>query len=81
MGTIVFFVLQQTLAEQGAWYLVILGAVAVAMAMWVPQGLWGLVSGRFQVRLFPVGYWVHSTPGDLRSRFGRLLPRRRPPAG
>ena len=81
VGTIVFFVLQQTLAEQGAWYLVILGAVAVAMAMWVPQGLWGLVSGRFQVRLFPVGYWVHSTPGDLRSRFGRLLPRRRPPAG
>jgi len=81
LGTIVFFVLQQTLAEQGAWYLVILGAVAVAMAMWVPQGLWGLVSGRFQVRLFPVGYWVHSTPGDLRSRFGRLLPRRQPAAG
>jgi branched-chain amino acid transport system permease protein len=59
VGTVIFFLLQQTLADRGAWYLIVLGAVAVLMAMWVPRGLWGLISDRFGIRLFPVGYWLH----------------------
>jgi branched-chain amino acid transport system permease protein len=58
IGTILFFGLQQTLAQYGAWYLMILGAVAIVVALWTPRGLWGLVSGRVQVRAFPVGYWL-----------------------
>jgi branched-chain amino acid transport system permease protein len=57
LGTIVFFTLQQTLSSHGAWYLIIIGIVAVSIAVYLPRGLWGLVSGR-GVRLFPVGYWV-----------------------
>ena len=58
IGAILFFVLQQTLAQYGAWYLIILGTVAMVVAIWLPRGLWGLVSGRIHVRLFPVGYWL-----------------------
>ncbi|MGH3744134.1 MAG: branched-chain amino acid ABC transporter permease [Mycobacteriales bacterium] len=57
LGTIVFFVLQQTLANEGAWYLIIVGTIAVLMAVWVRQGLWGLLD-RWGLRLFPVGYRV-----------------------
>lgn len=60
VGTVIFFLLQQSLADRGAWYLIILGAVGVLVAMWVPRGIWGLVTGRFDLRLFPVGYWLHN---------------------
>jgi branched-chain amino acid transport system permease protein len=60
LGTIVFFVLQQTLANYGAWYLIVIGVVAVLMAMYVRRGLWGIVE-RTGLRLFPVGYWVRDS--------------------
>ncbi|HYW22868.1 MAG TPA: branched-chain amino acid ABC transporter permease, partial [Terriglobales bacterium] len=72
VGVVVFFALQQALADQGAWYLILLGCVAIGMALWVPQGLWGLVSGRFDLRVFPVGYWVHFDPQGAMARVGRL---------
>jgi branched-chain amino acid transport system permease protein len=59
VGTVIFFLLQQSLADRGAWYLIILGSIAVLMAMWVPRGIWGLVTDRFDLRLFPVGYFLH----------------------
>ncbi len=58
LGCIIYFALQQSLAQQGAWYLIILGAVAVAVALWQPEGLWGAVRRRFHVELLPVGYHV-----------------------
>lgn len=58
VGTIVFFVLQETLADYGTWYLVILGLIAMAGAIWLPRGLWGTLSSRTGFRLFPVGYHV-----------------------
>ena len=58
LGTIVFFVLQQTLSQDGTWYFIILGLVAMAVAIWAPRGLWGLISERTGIRLFPVGYWL-----------------------
>jgi ABC-type branched-subunit amino acid transport system permease subunit len=66
IGTLVFFALQQSLADQGAWYLVVLGAVAIAIALWAPRGIWGLVSSRVHARLFPVGYWLW--PGEAGRR-------------
>ena len=54
VGAVVYWVLQQALAPLGTWYLVVLGAVAVAVVLVAPRGLWGLVAGRFQ--LFPTTY-------------------------
>jgi branched-chain amino acid transport system permease protein len=60
LGCIIFFGLQQTLAQQGAWYLVILGSVAIIVALWQPRGLWGAVRDKFGIELLPVGHWVGS---------------------
>jgi len=60
IGTAVFMVLQQTLQSYNAWYLIILGLVAVLVALFARRGLWGLVDERLGIRLFPVGYWLHT---------------------
>ena len=53
IGAIIFFVLQQQLSQDGAWYLIIVGVVAVAAAVWLRGGIWGLLGRRFGVHLFP----------------------------
>jgi branched-chain amino acid transport system permease protein len=58
IGTIVYFALQQNLSQHGAWYLIILGTVAVVIAIWLPRGLWGTVTRRLRFEFFPVGYFV-----------------------
>jgi branched-chain amino acid transport system permease protein len=63
LGTIVYIVLQQTLASYNAWYLIILGLVAMVIALFARRGLWGLVDDHLHIRLFPVGYWLW-TPGS-----------------
>jgi ABC-type branched-subunit amino acid transport system permease subunit len=76
IGTIVYMVLQQTLASYNAWYLIILGLVAILVALFARRGLWGLVDERLNLRLFPVGYWLRT--GDDAGRKGarRLFPGR-----
>jgi branched-chain amino acid transport system permease protein len=59
IGSVVFIVLQQSLSQYNAWYLIILGGIAMVMAIWARRGLWGLVSARVPVHFFPVGYYVH----------------------
>jgi branched-chain amino acid transport system permease protein len=54
VGTIVFFVLRQTLAGYGALYLLIMGAVAIAAMLWAPRGLWGLIVEKFGWQLLPL---------------------------
>jgi branched-chain amino acid transport system permease protein len=56
IGAIVFFVIQYNFADQGAWYLIGLGAVAVAFALFLPRGLWSLLTDRLHFQLLPVGY-------------------------
>jgi branched-chain amino acid transport system permease protein len=57
IGAVIFFVLQQQLAQQGTWYLVALGAVAILIVLVAPRGVWSLLSrGRFS--LFPVAFQV-----------------------
>jgi branched-chain amino acid transport system permease protein len=79
LGTVIFFALQQSLAERGAWYLIVVGSIAVVVAMYAPRGLWGLISDRFEIRLFPVGYWLQAEgeePPGLLGRLRRLARRR-----
>jgi len=56
IGAILFFVVQYEFADLGAWYLIGLGLVAVAFALFLPRGLWSLINDRLQIRLLPVGY-------------------------
>lgn len=52
IGVLVFFLLQNFLAEYGAVYLFLLGALAVVMMLVAPKGLWGLVQARTGLTLF-----------------------------
>lgn len=54
VGTIVFFLLRETLSDLGTAYLVILGVVAIAVMLKAPKGLWGLFSSRTGLVFFPV---------------------------
>lgn len=58
LGCVIFIALQQWLQNWGAWYLIIFGAVAVAVAIWQPRGIWGMLRDRFHIELLPVGYRV-----------------------
>jgi branched-chain amino acid transport system permease protein len=58
IGALVLFGLQEALSSYGAWYLVIVGGLAVAATLVASRGLWGLVSDRFGWSLLPVGYRV-----------------------
>lgn len=54
IGALVYFVLRETLADLGSWYLMILGAVAIVTMLWAPQGLWGIVRRRWGLQLLPL---------------------------
>jgi branched-chain amino acid transport system permease protein len=69
IGTAVYMVLQQTLASFNAWYLIVFGLVAILVALFARRGLWGLADDHLNVRLFPVGYYLH-TPGGTRRGAG-----------
>jgi branched-chain amino acid transport system permease protein len=56
IGAIVLFVIQNQFADNGVWYLVGLGAAAIAFALVLPRGVWGTLEERFGFRVMPVGY-------------------------
>lgn len=55
IGVIVFFVLREIAADWGSWYLIILGSIAVTTMLFAPKGIWGLITDRWDIHLFPVG--------------------------
>jgi branched-chain amino acid transport system permease protein len=54
IGTVVFFLLRQTLADLGSLYLLMLGAVAIVVMLKAPKGIWGLIADRFGWQMFPL---------------------------
>jgi branched-chain amino acid transport system permease protein len=58
IGTILFFLLRETLADFGSWYLIALGAIAVVTMLYFPGGIWGAVQQRYELHLFPVRRWL-----------------------
>ena len=64
IGTLLFFLLRETLADLGTVYLMILGAVAIVIMLKAPNGIWGLIRNRFDIALFPLSYRVNSTKKD-----------------
>jgi branched-chain amino acid transport system permease protein len=54
VGTLVFFLLRQTLADLGALYLLTLGAVAIVVMLWAPKGIWGVIVEKLDWQIFPL---------------------------
>ena len=54
VGVLIFYLLQNYLAEYGSWYLMLLGAIATVVMLVSPQGIWGWVVKRWDLHLFPV---------------------------
>jgi branched-chain amino acid transport system permease protein len=58
IGTIVYFLLREFLADLGSFYLMLLGALAIVIMLLAPKGIWGFVAARWNLSLFPTGYRV-----------------------
>ncbi|MGH7374539.1 MAG: branched-chain amino acid ABC transporter permease, partial [Candidatus Rokuibacteriota bacterium] len=60
--------MRELLSDYGAWYMILLGALAVGVMLAYPQGLWGFVAGRWDLRFFPVGRRVRVDRSGGRGR-------------
>ncbi len=60
IGTLLFFLLRETLADFGTTYLIALGVVAIVIMLKAPKGVWGLIRERFDLELFPLSYRVRA---------------------
>lgn len=58
VGTIVYFLLREFLADLGSLYLMLLGALAIVIMLVAPKGIWGYIMARWNISLFPTGYRV-----------------------
>jgi len=72
IGAIAFYLIQNTFADFGAWYLVGLGATAIGFALFLPRGLWGTVQARWQLRLLPLGHVLHVVDSAALTPVGRV---------
>lgn len=68
IGTIVFFLLRETLADLGTIYLLILGLVAIIVMLRAPKGIWGILRSRFDIELFPLTRRVIAKSNATKSR-------------
>jgi branched-chain amino acid transport system permease protein len=56
IGTIIYFVLRQYLANLGAWNLILLGSISIAIILVEKRGLWGLVRRALSDNLIPIAH-------------------------
>jgi branched-chain amino acid transport system permease protein len=68
IGTIVFFALRQTLADQGPVYLLMLGAVAIVVMLKAPKGIWGVIVDKLDWQIFPLQRRVVFPPAQNPAR-------------
>ena len=61
IGVLVFYALQTTLAHLGSWYLILLGSLAIVVMLFAPQGIWGHISKRYSVTVFPMTRRLHES--------------------
>jgi branched-chain amino acid transport system permease protein len=54
IGVAIFYLLQYYLAALGSWYLILLGGLAIALMLFAPSGICGVISHTFDISLFPV---------------------------
>jgi branched-chain amino acid transport system permease protein len=77
LGTVIYFVLREFLADLASTYLIILGAVAIGVMLKAPKGIWGYVADRFGWQLFPLARRLVRSPppkgDDAQQVAARLL--------
>lgn len=56
LGTALFFVLREYLAQLGTWHLIILGTLSIVVILIEPRGLWGLLRRVLGGDLIPVSH-------------------------
>ena len=61
IGAVVLYLLQTYVSSAGTWYYVMLGGIAIGVALFVPRGIWGTIQDRFNLQLLPVGYRTRGT--------------------
>jgi branched-chain amino acid transport system permease protein len=54
IGVIFFYILQSLFADYGSWYLMALGLLGIIVMLFAPQGIWGLITKRTGLQLFPL---------------------------
>jgi len=75
VGTAIFFLLRELFADLGSLYLIMLGAVAILIMLKAPRGVWGLVSDRFALQIFPLQRRLVQKVGrDIRQGTDRRTP-------
>jgi branched-chain amino acid transport system permease protein len=62
LGTVIYFVLREFLADLASAYLIILGVVAIGVMLKAPKGIWGYVADRFGWQLFPLARRLVQNP-------------------
>jgi branched-chain amino acid transport system permease protein len=55
IGMLIYFALRELLADYGTIYLMLMGAIAIAVMLKAPLGIWGFLIQRYDLQLFPVG--------------------------
>ena len=68
VGVLVFYCLQTNLAHFGTWYLILLGGFAIVVMLFAPRGIWGYVSERYGVTIFPIRRRLHLRSAGPRSQ-------------
>ncbi|MDE3174810.1 MAG: branched-chain amino acid ABC transporter permease [Pseudomonadota bacterium] len=58
LGALIYFALRETLSQLGPYYLMILGAVAIAIMLFEPRGLWGALRARTGLQFLPLSFIV-----------------------
>ncbi|WP_434286888.1 branched-chain amino acid ABC transporter permease [Celeribacter sp. SCSIO 80788] len=64
IGVLVFFALREIAADWGSWYLILMGAIAIAVMLINKRGIWGAVQARCDVAAFPVRKILPERPRD-----------------
>jgi branched-chain amino acid transport system permease protein len=54
IGAVVYYFLRDRFQDHQTLYLISMGMVAIAVALWLQGGIWGTIRRRFGVDLFPV---------------------------
>jgi branched-chain amino acid transport system permease protein len=68
IGAALFWITRQLLSDFGSLYLIGVGVVAVLFVLFAPRGIWGLISQRRRIDLFPVGYRLDLSRGSTPTR-------------
>jgi len=56
IGTVVFFLVRNYLAEIGVWHFIILGTISIAVILIEPRGIWGMIRRAVPEDLIPVSH-------------------------